>query len=94
MNFYSDLFHNNAHYFPSNLQGLIQSSITIDANMELSAIPYEAEILAALNSMYNSKSLGTDGMNPLFYNSFGVLLDKMYYMQFRTFSVVARSVEK
>lgn len=52
----------------------------MEINVSLPAVLKVAEIMAAIMSMHNGKSQGSDGMNPLFYKTFwNVIGDDVTY---------------
>lgn len=76
IDYFANLFQSGAHSFPSDLQGLVQPSITADANSTLTNIPSSMEIIQALGSMQGRKSPGLDGMSPLFFKHFWNTIDQ------------------
>lgn len=74
--YFLDLFSSSRPLFPSNLQGLIDSSIDSVLNTSFSVGPSEAKIYKTIFLMQENKSLGPDGMTPLFYKTFWSIIGK------------------
>lgn len=70
LDYFSYLFASVQPCFPNDLQNLISNSISAETNEQLSTIPTSEEVLCALNSMGNFKSLGPDGFNSTFYKHY------------------------
>lgn len=68
--FYTNLFTSVRPVFLLNFQELIILTIPRVANLSLNVVPSITEVHKAVFSMENRKSLGLDGMSPIFFKQF------------------------
>ena len=64
---FQQVFKRSNHWFPYNLEGLIQPMISKEENVMLTSTPLAEEIWDTLKAMHDSKAPGLDRFNALFY---------------------------
>lgn len=74
--FFSNLFASSSLLFVDDFHGLILPIITESQNILLTANPDISKVHKAVFSMENNKSLGLNGMSPVFYKSYWSIVGK------------------